>query len=126
MQHIYCTECGSKVSYSGAKPKFCSSCGTLLVERQLASLLLGREKKPATKTEQSSASTPLQDDETDIDYVPNIGKLSYDLAHEGSGNKTYKFGDIVNVEQEKKARKVIQKKIKQITQSIKHTKIIQI
>lgn len=104
MQHIYCTECGSKVSYSGAKPKFCSSCGTP-IGGAVISKPAARVNKPAAKQEQSSASTPLKDDETDIDYVPNIGKLSYDLAHEGSGNKTYKFGDIVNVESEEKPKK---------------------
>ena len=105
MQHIYCTECGSKVSYSGAKPKFCSSCGAPIGGATIGKPAARASKKPTAKPEQSSASAPLQEDETDIDYVPNIGKLSYDLAHEGSGNKTYKFGDIVNVEQEEKPGK---------------------
>lgn len=105
MQHIYCTECGSKVSYSGAKPKFCSSCGTPIGGATISERTTRVIKKPVAKSERSSASVPLQDDETDIDYVPNIGKLSYDLAHEGSGNKTYKFGDIVNVKQEEKPGK---------------------
>ena len=102
MQHIYCTECGSKVSYSGAKPKFCSSCGSPIGGAITSKPANQLNKKPIAKPERSSASVPLQDDETDIDYVPNIGKLSYDLAHEGSGNKTYKFGDIVNVKSKEK------------------------
>lgn len=104
MQHIYCTECGGKVSYSGVKPKFCSSCGS-----PIGGVLTKSNTKTKVdlnkKTSQSKASVPLKDDETDIDYVPSIGKLSYDLAHEGSGNKTYKFGDIVNVEPEQKPGK---------------------
>lgn len=105
MQHIYCTECGGKVSYSGAKPKFCSSCGTPIGAVAISEPATRVSKRPAAKPERSSASVPLKEDETDIDYVPNIGRLSYDLAHEGSGNKTYKFGDIVNVEQEEKPEK---------------------
>lgn len=105
MQHIYCTECGSKASYSGVKPKFCSSCGTPIGGAGVSKPATKQNVKPAKKTEQPLVSATLKDDETDIDYVPNIGKLSYDVAHEGSGNKTYKFGDIVNVEQEEQPGK---------------------
>lgn len=102
MQHIYCTECGSKVSYSGAKPKFCSSCGS-----PIGSIASGQIKKKDThrneaRVTQNLNSQPLADDETDIDYVPKIRGLDYDIAQEGSGNKVYKFGDIVNVEQKPK------------------------
>lgn len=101
MQHIYCTECGSKVSYSGAKPKFCSSCGTPIGGVATNKPSKKNKTRPTDNTEQSSSSASLKEDETDIDYVPNIGKLSYDIAQEGSGNKTYKFGDILNAEQKK-------------------------
>ena len=105
MQHIYCTECGSKVSYSGAKPKFCSSCGTPIGGATVSKPTARAAVRPAAKTERPLESVPLKDDETDINYVPNIGELSYDVAHEGSGNKTYKFGDVVNVESEQSPEK---------------------
>lgn len=102
MQHIYCTECGSKVSYSGAKPKFCSSCGSPIAGASNSQV---KKRKTIPRREESKieSQAELKDDETDIDHVPHIGKLSYDIAHEGSGNKVYKFGDFVNAEQAPKS-----------------------
>lgn len=102
MQHIYCTQCGSKVSYSGAKPKFCSSCGS-----PIGGALSNKVKKnkPTSRPEENNAESQagLQDDETDINHVPHITDLSYEITHQGSGYKVYKFGDFVNAEQKPKS-----------------------
>ena len=102
MQHIYCTECGSKVSYSGPKPKFCSSCGTPIAGSIKTKPEVVVKKTRIPPVSARANSTELKDDETDIDHVPHIDKLSYEAAHEGSGYRTYKFGDIVNVEKEER------------------------
>ncbi len=94
MQHIFCTECGSKNIYSGPKPKFCSSCG--------ASIGSVSDKKRESPKRMSSASENLKEDETDIDHVPNIGKLDYDVSYHEAGHKTYKFGDVINAETQKR------------------------
>ena len=91
MQTIFCTECGSKNIYSGAKPKFCSSCG---------SPIGGLTIKP--KANKSLANTKRQqvitkDGETDIDYVPQIDSLDYEITNDGAlGSKTYNFKDLFN------------------------------
>ena len=28
MNHIYCTDCGTKMTYAHSKPNFCSKCGS--------------------------------------------------------------------------------------------------
>ena len=107
MQTIFCTECGSKVVYSGAKPKFCSSCGhpiggsgksqeqTQNVQAKMPSI---REQVQAKKNLQE-----IKDDETDIDYVPNISSFDYEIN--SAGNPVFKFEDLINVSEEEKTAK---------------------
>ena len=42
------------------------------------------------------------DDETDIDYVPQLDGLQYEISSEGFGNPVHKFEDVVNVSTEEK------------------------
>lgn len=108
MQTIFCTECGSKVVYSGAKPKFCSSCGSPIGGAQSqASEQTTKKKMPSIKEQiqAKKSQTPLAEDETDIDYVPNISSFDYEVSSGGAGNPVYKFQDIVNVEQEEQQNK---------------------
>jgi DNA-directed RNA polymerase subunit RPC12/RpoP len=108
MQTIFCTECGSKVVYSGAKPKFCSSCGSPIGGGQSkASTVTTKRQTPSIREQMESKrnQTPLAEDETDIDFVPNISSLDYEVSNGGAGNPVYKFEDIVHVEQEEQQTK---------------------
>ena len=100
MQTIFCTECGHKMVYSGSKPKFCSSCGTPIGSSAKKETEPSTPKKADPKTlnirEQMEAKRKkphLNDDETDIDYIPNIASFQCDFT--SSGNPTYKFGEIL-------------------------------
>ena len=59
MNHVFCTECGSKIEYSYSKPKFCSGCGN---------------KMDGSKTLETKLDSEmsLAEDETAIDHVPDI------------------------------------------------------
>jgi ribosomal protein L37E len=103
MQTIFCTECGAKNEYSGSKPKFCSSCGTPMGATSKATIK--QEKKPAAKRrhpgsfkEQMEARKNSRDlpseDETDVDFVPEISSLSYEITREG--NTIHNFKDIID------------------------------
>ncbi len=105
MQTIFCTECGHKMVYSGSKPKFCSSCGTSMdssVKKETEpSIPKQANPKNLTIREQMEAKRKkphLNDDETDIDYIPNIASFECDFT--SSGNPTYKFGEILGDAQE--------------------------
>lgn len=108
MQTIFCTECGNKMLYSGAKPKFCSSCGAPIGKT------MKRNAGPEIKSTLSAGATSFKDrvragkpdanlneDETNIDYVPRIDNFQCDF--ESSGNVTYKFEDIIENAEEKES-----------------------
>ena len=96
MQTIFCTECGAKNIYSGAKPKFCSSCGTPTNVGDTPKESKSNQGRPATPT--SRKLRPIKEDETDIDYVPEIRSLAYEIEDDGvMGSKVHKIKDLVNV-----------------------------
>lgn len=111
MKSIYCTSCGSKISYSVASPRFCSSCGEPTGLKSNA----GSEVKPSStlskvqpKYQPLPKKRPLRqrpevalaDDETDIDYVPDISKLQYEIDIPKDNIKSFK--DIVHEQKERK------------------------
>jgi len=75
MNHMFCTECGHKMGYSLAKPNFCSKCGAGTGSVAKSSLSKPKLAKPSFLDED------LSDDETSIDCLPDIDKLSYDVEH---------------------------------------------
>lgn len=97
--------------YSGPKPKFCSSCGVEIAnpgtvskhapKRAIRSIPSIREQMEARR----SGGTIVSEDETDIDYVPQINGLEYSIADDGSGHNVHKFEDVVNVSAEEKPAK---------------------
>ena len=109
MHNLFCTECGHKMVYAGPKPRFCSSCGDPMggakapVEKETPQ---GNSKGPPSLREQmearKSGGAALQEDETDIDYVPQINNLQYSISDDGSGYNTHKFEDVFNVSTEEK------------------------
>lgn len=106
MQTIFCTECGNKMLYSGAKPKFCSSCGTpmgstLRKNAKPESEITSASKPPSIREQiEAKRSMPkLSEDETDISSVPHIDSFECDFT--SSGNVTYKFEEILENAKEK-------------------------
>lgn len=90
MRSIFCTNCGAKLQYSSAKPKFCSSCGE--------PLSASAESRSHTKAPPRKI---IEDDgETDATEVPSIGSLDYDIemSHE---NNIFNLGDILNEREQK-------------------------
>jgi hypothetical protein len=103
MQTIFCTECGAKNEYSGSKPKFCSSCGTPMEATSKTTIKQEKKSKvkrrrPGSFSEQMDARKNSRDsaseDETDIDFVPEISSLSYEITKEG--NAIHNFNDIID------------------------------
>ncbi len=97
MQTIFCTKCGAKNIYSGAKPKFCSSCGAPTDPGAAPKESKSSQDNPTRL--KSRKSRPIKEDETDIDYVPSIQSLAYEIEDDGTmGGKVHKIKDLVNVE----------------------------
>jgi hypothetical protein len=94
MNHIFCTECGSKIEYSYSKPKFCHNCGGKCgggVSR------IGADRKSEVEDE------PLAEDETQIDELPIIhGGLQVDI--ESHGNNVFSFESLVGQEDSSRGR----------------------
>lgn len=61
------------MGYSLAKPNFCSKCGAGTGAVAKSSLSKPKLAKPSFLDED------LSDDETSIDFLPEIGKLNYDV-----------------------------------------------
>jgi hypothetical protein len=80
MATIFCTSCGGKHDYSGFAPNFCSKCGTQIggVKQQKAEA----PKRVAPKTQEIDLEESGEDN-TDIDYVPELDKLDVEIEIEG-------------------------------------------
>ena len=83
MNHIYCTECGTKMSFAHSKPNFCSKCGSNT----------GAVAKRVTKVE---IEENLADDETSVDEVPIMDNLSVDIEH--FDDNIFTFGSLAGKE----------------------------
>lgn len=66
MSSFYCMQCGNKMEYKYSPPKFCSSCGESL----------GRIEKSKDRVRE------VNEEETDMDYVPEIGNLEVSVENE--------------------------------------------
>lgn len=72
MKSEYCTQCGHKNIYSLKPPKFCGNCGEPLSNQSISRSNLASTRKKSVK---------LMEDETDIDYVPDIQGLDCEIEH---------------------------------------------
>ena len=102
------------MDYAGAKPNFCSSCG-VSVGGPTKKVVEPKQIRPPSIREQMKAKgqrgSVLDEDETDIDYVPDIKGLEYEIAPEaGFGHKIHNFQDVVNVATQEEPREKKQKK----------------
>lgn len=98
MAFKYCKSCGAKTQYLGVVPKFCSSCGESFSGSSSASIQAERlvRKNPIKR---EVPSEKLNEDETDVDYVPNIASLSYDVSP--FDQKTFKAEELFNLPEDK-------------------------
>lgn len=117
MRSIYCTSCGSKILYSVNAPNFCTACGeTTGLGLKVASATTETPVKDEPETKQSESprytplpkrtplskrrpAAPLAEDETDMDYVPSISKLQYEIDIPRDSIKSFK--DIVHEQKER-------------------------
>lgn len=87
MSYKYCENCGHKNQYIGVLPKFCNNCGSNMSgEKSVKRVVKNSIASKKSKVE-------LNEDETDMDYVPNISKLEYEVS--AFEQKTFKLGDII-------------------------------
>ena len=85
MRIKYCKSCGHKNQFVGLEPKFCSHCGASLsagASQGTKSKIVSREK--------------LNDDETDVNFVPNIASLQYSVSP--FEKKTFKMEEMFDLE----------------------------
>ena len=101
MSVVFCTDCGHKIEYVGAKPNFCSACGFNFLGKTIAA----KTTKPIT-TEPS-----VQEGETEYNYVPNLNKIDCDIDVSGP-YKMHTLGQLLNesTEEEKTSARKIPKK----------------
>ena len=82
----YCKSCGAKNSYIGTEPKFCSHCGEPLNK------IVKKITKGSVANSHNVSDAINSDDTTNIDYVPNISRLQYDI--DIPHKKTFTFEEI--------------------------------
>ena len=87
MNHVFCTECGSKNEYSYSKPKFCPNCGTKAGATGRQSLSVRKPIRDSVEEES------LAEDETSIDELPDISSISVET--ESYGNNVFSFESLV-------------------------------
>jgi hypothetical protein len=86
MNHIFCSNCGNKIQYNLAKPNFCTKCGNSLSSLTASSQVV--EKKVVPKLD-----IDLEEDETDIDDIPNLRKIAVEIEN-FSENSSFTLGNL--------------------------------
>ena len=86
MSYLYCRHCGHKNIFTLNPPNFCNSCGTAFIEGA------SPQKSKVEREER-----PLEDDETDVHEVPDVGKLDVDISY--GERKVWKGSDFLQIEE---------------------------
>lgn len=97
----YCTSCGGKVEYLLNKPNFCPSCGAAMGGGVAKASLPNKSPQPIRQKIQrpDPSSVDTEDpDGVDIDYVPSIQGLQYELEgdYNGIGKNHGTIGSLFN------------------------------
>ena len=87
----YCKYCGAKNSYIGVEPKFCSHCGEPFGSKKLVK----RITRGSIANSKNVSNDVNNDDTTNMDYVPNISRLQYDV--DIAEKKTFTFEEIAGM-----------------------------
>jgi hypothetical protein len=88
MSVIYCPECGFKNSYTLNVPNFCGGCAVPLKKGV-------KEKVTNSAIANKEEHVELEDDETDMDYVPEINELQYEVSQ--GGLQVFKGGQLLGL-----------------------------
>ena len=83
MNHDYCGACGNKIEFSLQRPKFCPHCGALNGGTSSAST--SPVKNPIARKRGDVQEETVQDDETNINALPSMASLQYELDGNYSG-----------------------------------------
>ena len=113
MQTLFCTNCGHKLMYSEAKPKFCGFCGTPIggvSPRQTSEAKAPKTLREQMEAREKGGGENDEGDSTDIDYVPQIEGLEYEISAGDIGNSVHKFEDVFNVSAKEEEKPATQKK----------------
>ncbi len=80
MNSDYCSSCGNKMEYLLSKPKFCPSCGVSL-GGVVSPTKAAPKGLPRSVPRKAVSKTTIKDDAdgTDVDHVPQIGHLQYEV-----------------------------------------------
>ena len=129
MAKIYCPHCGFKNEYNLDKPERCSSCGELFInsfnKSEIKPKILNKKINASIKKEKEiidSGFDGFDEDESDIDYVPDINNLQYEINYAENGNKIYNGRDLFNISEEDE-KKIISNKNRPSRERRKKTNI---
>lgn len=86
MNHIFCSNCGNKIQYNLAKPNFCTKCGTALSSLSVSNEIVKKKNTP-------NIDIDLEEDETDIEDLPNLKKIAVDIEN-FSENSSFTLGNL--------------------------------
>lgn len=86
MNHIFCSNCGNKIQYNLAKPNFCTKCGSSLSSIHASDAIV-------TKQKVSKVDVDLEEDETDVDDLPNLKRIAVDIEN-FSENSSFTLGNL--------------------------------
>lgn len=81
MNAIFCSNCGSKHTFTYAKPKFCSSCGF-----NLGPELKNNNSSSAPNDDVYDEDEDEDEDSTDASFVPQLKKLELDIEQYSESN----------------------------------------
>ena len=107
MAVTFCTNCGAKYEFTGFAPNFCSKCGTQMNGTKASVPTRDTSKRPFASRNQVA-----DDDEenTDIDSVPELDKLDVDIEIEG-GFRTFSLEEISRSPHQAQARKFVPRRV---------------
>ncbi len=88
MANVFCTSCGAKHEYAGFAPNFCSKCGNSMNGKSMPQV----QKRPVRAVD-SEDEEDESEDNTNIDQVPDIGKLDVEIEMEG-GFRAFNLEDL--------------------------------
>lgn len=82
---MFCPNCGKKHEFNHAPPNFCSGCGNPLT---------ATARTKSTKPSSTAEEEDLEEDETDVDEVPDLDELEMEVEQIGS-NGSVTLGDVL-------------------------------
>jgi hypothetical protein len=98
MSFTYCKLCGHKNLYSVSAPKFCGECGASLTGGS-SSVVKPPPKRGASsrkkRTRDTASLASLDEEGLDIDHVPQLDKLQYEVLDTDSYARVMDMKDLI-------------------------------